>query len=75
MIVTHKKLYTFSGITFVMMLPMLERLKQSFSSGLITITVNIDLLKKESRMSFKSVYIHTIFKIATKVLTIESHLT
>ena len=49
-----------------MMLPMLERLKQSSAFGL----VNTDLLEKENRMYHKSVFIHTMYKIVTRVLMI-----
>ena len=53
-----------------MILPMLERLKQSSTFGLIIIKVNIDLFEKGNRMYHKSVFIHTMYKIATKVLMI-----
>ena len=46
-IATQKKFLTFWGVKFMMMLPMLERLKQSLASGLITIKVNLDLQKKK----------------------------
>ena len=49
-----------------MMLPLLERLKQSSAFGL----VNADLLEKENRMYYKSVFIHTMYKIVTRVLMI-----
>ena len=48
-----------------MILPMLEKLKQSFVFGLIIIKVNTDLYHR-------SVSIHTIFKIATQVLIIDN---
>ena len=53
-----------------MILPMLEKLKQSFVFGLIIIKVNTDLLEKKNRMYHRSVFIHTIFKIAIEVLMI-----
>ena len=53
-----------------MIFPMLERLKQSFTFGLIIIRVNTDLFKKENRMYHKSAFIHTMYKIGTKVLII-----
>ena len=53
-----------------MILPMLERLKQSSTFGLIIIKVNIDLFENGNRMYHKSVFIHTMYKIATKVLMI-----
>ena len=53
-----------------MILPMLEKLKQSFLFGLIIIKVNTDLFEKENRMYHRSVFIHAIFKIVTEVLMI-----
>ena len=53
---------------FVMVLLMLERLKQSFVFGLIFIKINTDLFKQENRMYHRSVFIYTIIKIATEVL-------
>ena len=49
-----------------MILPMLERLKQI----LTIIKVNNNLFEKENRMYHKSVFIHTMYKIAAKVLII-----
>ena len=51
-----------------MILPKLKGLKQSSVFGLPT--KNTDLFEKENRMYHKSVFIHTMFKIATKVLMI-----
>ena len=59
-----------SDIKFVMVLLMLEKLKQSFVFGLITIKVNTDLFEKETRTYHRSVFIPTIFKIAIEVLMI-----
>ena len=52
----------------VMILPMLERLKQSSAFGLIIMKGNTDLFEKENRMYHKSVFIHTMYKISIKVL-------
>ena len=49
---------------------MLETLKQISAFGLKIIKVNTNFLEKESRMYHKSVFIHTMYKIATKVLMI-----
>ena len=49
---------------------MLERLKQSSAFGLIILKVKIDLFEKENRMYYKNVFIHTMYKIATKILMI-----
>ena len=49
---------------------MLEKLKQSFVFVLIIIKVNTNLFEKENRMYDRSVFIHSIFKIATEVLMI-----
>ena len=68
--VTQKKFFTFWDAKFVMILPMLEKLKQSFLFGLIIIKVNTDLFEKQNRMYHRSVFIHTIFKIVTEVLMI-----
>ena len=68
--VTQKRFFTFLDAKFVMILPMLEKLKQSFVFGLIIITINTDLFKKENRMYHRSIFIHTIFKDATEVLMI-----
>ena len=54
----------------MMILPMLEKLKQSFVFVLIIIKVNTDLFKKESRTYHRNVSIHTIFKIAIEILMI-----
>ena len=53
-----------------MILPMLERLKQSSAFCLIIIKVNTNLSEKENRMYHKNVFIHIMHKIATKVLMI-----
>ena len=42
----------------MMILPMLENLKQSFVFGLITIKVNTNLFEKEKRMYQRRVFIH-----------------
>ena len=57
-----------------MILPMLEKLKQSFVFGLIIIKVNTDLFEKENRTYHRSVFIYTILKIAIEVLMIEKYL-
>ena len=44
--VFQREFFTFWGVKFLMTLPMLERLKQSSVSGLVTMEVNTDLLKK-----------------------------
>ena len=51
-----------------MILPMLEKLKQSLVFGLIFVKVKQVLFEKENRMYHRSVFIHAIFKIATEVL-------
>ena len=61
--VTPKKFFTFCYAKSVMILPMLEKLKQSSAFGLIITIVNIDLFKKENRMWHVSVFIRTMFKI------------
>ena len=66
--VTQKKFFTFRDAKLVMILPMLEKLKQSFVFGLIIIKVNTDLFEKENRTYHRSVFIYTIFKIAIEVL-------
>ena len=68
--VIQKRLFTFLDAKFVMILLILEKLKQSFVFGLIIIKVNTDLFEKENRMYHRSVFIHTIFKTATEVLMI-----
>ena len=65
--VTQKRFFTFWNVKFVMILPMLEKLKQSFFFGLIVIKVNTDLFKKENRTYHRSVSMHTIFKIAIEI--------
>ena len=57
-----------------MILPMLERLKQSSAFCLIIIKVKTNLFEKENRMYHKSVFIHIMYKIATRVLMIEKSL-
>ena len=54
----------------MMILPMLEKLNQSFVFVLIIIKVHRDLFEKESRTYHRNVFIHTIFKIAIEVLMI-----
>ena len=54
----------------MMILSVLEKLKQSFVFGLIIIKINTDLFEKEYRMYHRSVLIHGIIKIATEVLMI-----
>ena len=54
----------------VMILPMLEKLKQTFVFGLIIIKVNINFFKGEKGMYHGNVFIHTIFKIAKEILMI-----
>ena len=54
----------------VMILPMLEKLKQTFVFGLIIIKVNINFFKGEKGMYHGKVFIHTIFKIAKEILMI-----
>ena len=68
--VTQKKFFIFWDAKFVMILSMLERIKESSAFGLIIINVNTDLFEKENRMYHKSVFIHTMYDIATKVLMI-----
>lgn len=41
LIVTKKKFFTLWDVKFLVTLPILERLKQSFVSGLIIVKVNI----------------------------------
>ena len=53
----------------MMILPMLEKLKQSFVFGSIIMKAD-NLFEKEKRMYHRSVFIHTTFKIATEVLMI-----
>ena len=53
-----------------MTLPMLEMIKHSSVLNLIIIKVNTNLFEKKNRMYHKSVFIHTIYKIATKVMII-----
>ena len=48
----------------------MERLKQSLVFGSVTIELNTELSEKESRMYHISVFIHTMFKIARKILMI-----
>ena len=57
-----------------MILPILEKLKQSFMFGLINIKLNTDLFENENRMYHKSIFFHNIFKIATEVLIIGNKL-
>ena len=68
--VTQKKFFIFWDAKFVMILSMLEKIKESSAFGLIIINVNTDLFEKENRMYHKSVFIHTMYDIATKVLMI-----
>ena len=53
-----------------MILPISERLKQRSAFGLAIIKLNTDLFEKENRVYYKSVFIHTLYKIATRVLMI-----
>ena len=64
-----EKFITFQDAKFVMILHMLERLKQSSTFGLIIIKAKTDLFEKENRINYKIVFIHTMYKIATKILT------
>lgn len=48
----------------------IPKLLKSCANSLITITVNTNLLEKWNRMSHKSIFIHTMLKIATMVLII-----
>ena len=61
--VTQKRFFTFWDVKFVMILPILENVKQSFVFGLIIIKVNTDLFGKENRAYHRSVFIQTIFKM------------
>ena len=54
----------------VMILPMLEKLKQTFVFGLIIIKVNTNFFKEEKGVYHGNVFIHTIFKIAKEILMI-----
>ena len=51
-------------------IPMLVKLKKSFVFALIIIKVNTDLHGKENKTYHRSVFIHTIFKIAIEVMNI-----
>ena len=53
--VAQKRCSTFLNVKFVMILPMLEKLKQSLVFGLIIIKVNTHLFEKENRTYYKSV--------------------
>ena len=55
-----------------MILPMLQKLKQSYVFGLIITKANTGLLEKEkeNRMYHRSIFIHIMFKIAADVLMI-----
>ena len=57
---TQKKFTTFRDAKSVMILLMLERLKQSSTFGLIIIKVNTNLFEKENRIYHKSIFIHTM---------------
>ena len=67
---TQKKFFAFWDTKIVMILPILERLKQRSAFGLAIIKLNTDLFEKENRVYYKSVFIHTLYKIATRVLMI-----
>ena len=54
-----------------MILPTLEKLKQSFVFGLLIIKVNTNLLEEQNRTYQRSVFIHSMYKVATEVLMIE----
>ena len=58
--VTQKRFFTFGDGKFVMILPMLEKLKQSFVLGLIIIKVNTDLFEKKNNVPQKCFYSHYI---------------
>ena len=49
---------------------MLEKLNQSFVSGLIIIKENTNLFEKENRTYQRNVFIHAIFEMAIEVLMI-----
>ena len=72
--VTQKKFFTFWEAKFEMILPMLERLKQSSAFSLITVKVSTYLFIKEGRMYHRNVFVHTMLKIATKLLMIAKSL-
>ena len=57
-----------------MILPMLEKLKQTFVFSLVIINVNTDLFENENITYHKSAFIHNIFKIAIEVLIIGKYL-
>ena len=46
------------------------RLKQIFVFSLIIIKVNTGLFEKENRIYHRSVFIHAMFEIATKVMMV-----
>ena len=54
----------------VVILPILENLKQTFIFRLIFMKVNTNLFEKKNRIYHRSVFIHTIFKIVTEILMI-----
>ena len=60
---SEKVLYFLRCAKFVMILPMLEKLKQTFVFSLVIINVNTDLFENENITYHKSAFIHTIFKI------------
>ena len=63
-----KKFSTFLDAKLVMILPMLANAK--FRLSFNNYKVNADLFEKENRMYLRPVFIHTMFKIATKVFMI-----
>ena len=50
--------------------PYFGKARKKFGRGLLIIKVNTDLVEKENKMYHRSVFIYTIFKIATEVLKI-----
>ena len=72
--VTQKKFFTFCDAKFVMIHPMLRKLKQTSAFSLTIIKGNANLFEKENRMYHKSVFIHSMYKIVAKVLMIGNSL-
>ena len=56
---------------FRMILHLLKKLKQRSVFCLINIKLNANLLKKESRMYHRSIFIYTMLKIVSKITVIE----
>ena len=67
--VTEKTFFNFWEENFVMILPMLEKLKETFVFGLIIIKVNTDLIRKENNVPQKGFHSRYI-QIAIEVLMI-----